>query len=147
MRRINRQRREHRADFGTIEILKPFEVGLGQVIDGQEPDSVPRQVRSQLLAPTTVLLFDHPSDAPGNGAECLGRGEAIRAALGSAALDLLFDARHPHLKEFVEVRAGDAKKFHPFQQRVLRVKRLVKDALVKLQPTQFPIEKASGQQR
>ncbi len=43
MRGINRQRRQHRPDFGQVIFLQPAEVGGGQVIHFEDADVMLRQ--------------------------------------------------------------------------------------------------------
>jgi hypothetical protein len=53
----------------------------------------------------------------------------------------LLDAGNADLEELVQVRTDDAKELQPFEQGIVRIKRLVEDALIEFQPAQLAIEK------
>ena len=144
MRRVNRQRRQHRADLRAVILLDPGAIGLRPAPPAPgtgcrcRPAPAPARSRQQ-----AYWSLDHAPHALGDGAERLGGGQAVHAALDHLALDLLLEAGHAHLEELVQVRADDAEELHPLQQRVLRVERLVEHALVELQPAQFAIDEMS----
>ena len=147
MRRVNRQRRQHRADLRVVVILHPGQIRRLQLRHLQQPDAVRRQGRQQLAAPAAVLLLDHAPHPLDDGAERLGRGQPVHRALHYLAFDLLLDPGHAHLEELIQVRADDAEELHPLQQRVFRVQRLLQHAMIKLQPAQFPIDEMSRPDR
>src|ERR1700674_2050256 len=69
----------------------------------------------------------------------LSRTQAIRPNIARFAFDLLFDTGDTDLEELVEVRAEDAKKLYPLDQRLGRVLRLLQDAAIELEPAQLAI--------
>jgi hypothetical protein len=81
-----------------------------------------------------VLAFQHFAHALVDGAENFAGGSAIRAALDHVALDLLLQSRHSHLKELIEIRAGDREELHALQERIVWIQGLVEHALIELQP-------------
>ena len=140
MRRVDRQRREHRAHLGAVIALNPPAVGLPQLGELQETDGVFSQRRHQVLAPAGVLLLHHSPDPFGDRPKRLARRQAVQAPLHHVAFDLLLQPGDADLEKFVEIRAGDAEKFHPLQQRRGGVQRFVEHALVELQPAQLAID-------
>ena len=147
MRRVNRQRRQHRPDLRAVIILQPGQVSRVQLRDFEQADAVGRQRRQQLLAPARVLVLDHAPDPLDDGAEGLAGGQAVHRALDDLAFDLLFEARDADFEELVEVRADDAEELHPLQQRVGWVERLLQHAMVEFQPAQFPVDEVSRAER
>ena len=141
MRRVNRQRRQHRADLRAIILLEPVQVGRRPA--PQAPGTGCRCAP----APAAVLRASRRIAAPPSGARA-GRSRGTSrvavspsiAALDHVAFDLLLEPGDAHLEELIEVRADDAEELHPLQQRVLRIQRLVQHALVELQPAQFAID-------
>ena len=93
-----------------------------------------------VLAPATVLVIDHLSGTHADSGQRLGCGKPIRPGVGGAGLLLLLETRNADFKKFIQVGADDAEKLQAFQKRVGLVKRLVKHALVELQPAQLAVD-------
>jgi hypothetical protein len=68
----------------------------------------------------------------------------MRRTRCATASNLLLQAGDPDLEELVEICAGDAEEFQPFEQRIGRVERLLQHALVELQPAQFAADEMLG---
>ena len=68
------------------------------------------------------------------------RRQAIRRLGTAARLDLLLQAGHANLEELVEVGVSDAEELEAFEEGNAGIPGLVEDALVELEPTQFPVE-------
>src|SRR6266436_10173050 len=68
-----------------------------------------------------------------------GRTQSIRSNIGRFAFDLLFNPSDADLEELVQVRAEDAKKLHPLDQRLGRVLRLLQNSAIELEPAQLAI--------
>jgi len=83
------------------------------------------------------------ADAFDYGAEDFGGGQTVNASLDNVTLDLLFKASYADLEELIEIGTGDAEELNPFKERVLRVQRLIENALVEFQPAQFSIDEMS----
>jgi hypothetical protein len=94
----------------------------------------------QFLVPELVLVGDELEHILPDGVEDLPRRHLVGARIVRFVLDLLFDAGHPHLEKFVEVRGHDAEEAHPLQQRLRRVLRLLQHAPVERQPAQLAID-------
>ena len=116
MRRINRQRRQHRPHLGAVILRQPGQVPQLQFRGVQDADAISGQGRQQVLAQGRVLLLDHAAHPFGDGLESLAGRQAVHAAFDGFALDLLFDARHPDFKKLVEIGTHDAEELEAFQQ-------------------------------
>ena len=69
------------------------------------------------------------------------RGQAaIDAVVENAGAHLQLEAAYPFHEEFIEVRADDADKLDPFEQRVAFIEGLEQNPAVEFQPGQFAIE-------
>src|SRR5437868_6798812 len=69
-----------------------------------------------------------------------GRTQSIRRNIAGFAFDLLFNPSDADLEELVQVRAEDAKKLHPLDQRLGRVLRLLQNPTIELEPAQFAVD-------
>ena len=143
MRRVDRQRRQHRVDLRAVIIFHPDQVRLLQLLQLQQADAVGRQGRRQFVPPAGILLLHHPPHPLDDGAEGFGTGQTVHRALHRLALDLLLQAGDADLEELIQVRADDAKELHPLQQRVFRVECLLEHPMIEFQPAQFPIDEMS----
>jgi hypothetical protein len=54
-------------------------------------------------------------------------------------LDFLQEAGHPNFHEFVQIVSGDSQEFHPLQQRIAPVLRLLQNAVVERHPLQVAV--------
>ncbi len=141
MGRIDGQRSKDRPDLRIIITLHAIQLLGRQVMEIQETDAAPGQFRAQLLAPAAILVLDHFIDALPDGAKRFARCQAVEAPFGNFRFDLLLDAGHADLEEFIEVGAGNTQEFKLFQQRIAGVECLIEDPLVEFQPAQFAVKK------
>ena len=72
------------------------------------------------------------------------RRHPVRADIRRPAVDLLLDAGHPDLEELVQVRRKDGQELDALHQWLAPVLRLLQDAPVERQPTQFSVYKILG---
>ena len=72
--------------------------------------------------------------------EDFGRREPVGLGLQRGQFGPLDQAGGPNLEELVEIRAGDAQKVEPLQQRGPRILGLFEHAAIELEQTQFPID-------
>ena len=77
-----------------------------------------------------ILLFDHR--------QAVVRGGVV------PVLQLLEQATHANLKEFIEIAGGDGKELHSLQDGIVGILGLFQHAPVELQPRLFAVDKASG---
>src|SRR5207244_8860174 len=69
-----------------------------------------------------------------------GRTQSIRSNIARFAFDLLFNPSDADLEELVQVRAEDAKKLHPLDQRLGRILRFLENTTIELEPAQFAVD-------
>lgn len=121
-------------DLGAVEILDPAGFLGIEVAEIEKADAVFGQAWGEGIPPAGVLLLDHAADSFLDGAKGFGGSQAVDAAFDDFAFDLLFDAGHADLEEFVEVGAGNAEEFEPFEEGCFGIEGFVKNALVKFEP-------------
>ena len=142
--RVDRKRGEDRVNAFRKEIGKVLPLAFGYVGIGVKAKALLFELRLKLLAPAAVLIIDHPAHALADGGKRLAGRESVGTRLEGMHLLLLFESSHAHLEELVEIRADDAEKFQPFEERVRFVHRLIEDALVELQPAQFTVDEIAA---
>ena len=90
-------------------------------------------------------VFQQPATSPSiwpraaHGVELLAPGETVdRQRLKAGAL-FLQQRRHADHEELVEVRRDDGQEFHPFEERMVVVERLVEHTLVEREPAELAV--------
>ena len=73
--------------------------------------------------------------------EQISRIHPIRAGIGGAAFNLLFDPGNSDFEKFIEIGGKDAEEFNALNQGLTWVLGLFQDPAVKLQPAEFAIQK------
>ena len=86
-----------------------------------------------------VLVGNHAEDPGANGGENFGGAETVGTVNIASVVDQLFESGDTDFKELVQVRTDDGEEFEPFEQGLGRVLSLLKNALIKLQPTELTI--------
>ena len=142
MRRIDRERRQHREDAAEEMFLQPFAIGLGDVggLDDDDADvlDLARATRASAAAArssssvTRSLIFG----------ELLGGRQPVLRQRRDAGAHLPAQAGDAHHEEFVEIIGGDRQEAQLLEQRMIAVRRLLQNAAVELQPGQFAIDEA-----
>ena len=99
----------------------------------------PRAGRSSLFQ-KLVLVPDQLQNILPDCVERLARAHAVGAGVVRLVLDLLLEAGHAHLEEFVQVGGHDAEEAHALQQRLARVLRFFQHAAVEGQPAQLAVD-------
>lgn len=94
-----------------------------------------------------VLVIDQAKDAGANGGENLGWAEAIGPVDIALVFDQLFKGGDANFEKLVEVRADDGKEFEAFEEGLGGILGFLKDALIKLEPTELAIEVRGGVER
>ena len=120
MRRIDRQRRQHRENVTQEIIVEPGLFLLGHVRAIDQDDPLVDQRRAQ-LAPLLLLVAGQRRHGLADAYELLRRRQTIRALGGDAFAHLPLEAGHAHHEEFVEVVGRDRQKPQPFEQRMALV--------------------------
>ena len=77
-----------------------------------------------------------------DGRKLLAGGASVGSPSHHPVRHLLFESRHPHLEEFVQVGSPDGKKPHFLQQRNVWALGQKKDPAVEIQPGKLPVENA-----
>ena len=137
---IQRQWAQHRLDFAEKIARQPGRLSLGPAVRRHEDDAVFREFRHEHIVEQLILLIDQPHRASADGLQLVGDAESIRTALQCAGLQKLLEARHPDLKEFVEIRAGNAQESYSLQERNPAVLGLLQHPLIEVEKRQFPVD-------
>ena len=146
MRRIERQRRQHREQIGHEALVEPgavarFEIGR---LDHRDPGLGKLGAQRH---PGHLLRFHQRAGALVDRFELLPRGQPVLAQRLDAGEALAFEAGDAHHVELVEIARRDRQKAQPFQQRMARVLGLGQNALVERQPGQLAVDKARRRRR
>ena len=117
VRRIDRQRRQHREDRLQELALEPDAVLRRQPCRAHDVD-VLRRERLLQHGKRGLLLELQPVDLLEDLAELLGRRASVRAAVGDLLAHLPLEAGHAHHEELVEVGRGDRQETDALEQRM-----------------------------
>ena len=141
MRRVHRQRREHREDLGGEFLPDVRDVLGGEVLrGGDQRDPALRERRDDILGQDVAVLLLQLAHEGHDGRELFFRRHAVVGELADLGGDLLPEARDPHLEELVQVGAEDREELDPLEQRGAGILRLVEHPAVELEPGQLPID-------
>ena len=139
MRRIDRERRQHRKHVAHEIGFEPAPVLSGEGAAVHEVDARPAQLRLQ--APPAGLLAGHQgAGAAVYGFQLLRRGQPVSARRAHAGSLLAFQTGHADHVELVEILRRDGQEAQPLQKRVDRVRRFFQHALVEGQPGHLAID-------
>ena len=139
MARIERERREHRADLAR-------EVAAQVLAHRRRPRVLVEKrnlIRLEQLAkldPRRGLIAQHLARARAHRLELLLGVVSIRSDVLDFLAQLLQRRRHADHEELVEVRAGDRQELHALEQRMGRVARLREHTFVELEPAQLAVD-------
>ncbi len=141
VRRIDRDRRQHREDFLAEQSLQIFHLVGAEVIRFVDHHVLGEQLLAQRL-PLVLLLELQMLGQRRDFLELLARCQPVRALRRDAGTDLPLEAGHAHHEELVEVVGRDRDEPHPLEQRVVGVPGLLQHPHVELQPTDFTVDEA-----
>ena len=110
----------------------------------EEADPLALQRRQHLLVEQGVLVGDQPVGDGADPRQRLGGAQVVGAGLHRAVIHLLHEAAHPHLEELVQVRARDAQEAQAFEQRGVRVARLLQHPAVEGQQADLAVDVEVG---
>jgi hypothetical protein len=74
-----------------------------------------------------------------NGTQLLFGGQAIEAAFQYATLHLALKAGYSNHEELFQIGTEDGEKFHPLEQRIVWVFRLLQDSFLEGKEAEFPV--------
>ena len=136
MRRIDRQRRQHRENLLAELLVEPVAVGVGRSRRLRSPRCRPRAIRARSSAQIRCWSAISSRAISSTWASCCGGRQAVGAERGDAGIDHALQAGHAHHVEFVEVGSRNRKKPQPLEQRMAAVLRLLQHPAVEGQPGQ-----------
>ena len=142
VRRVDRQRREHRENLRQEGLGKEFDIRLCQIGPGDDGHAFfghqPAQLRQH------ALLFGHQvAGVLVDQHQLFGRGQPVGGGGGVARMGQFAQAGDADGIEFVQVRRRDRQEAQPFQQRNTGVFGLFQHAPVEAEPAQLAVVEAS----
>ncbi len=141
VRRVDRQRRQHGEQLVQELGLQPFALGLGDAVAIDHLDAGGGQLLLQ-LAPAKLLFGHQFAGRDVDPVQLFGRRQAIGRQHPHPLALLPLQARHARHEELVEIVGRNRQEPQPFQQRMVRVRRLFQHALIERQPGGLAIEEA-----
>ncbi|MEI9931868.1 MAG: hypothetical protein WDM89_15345 [Rhizomicrobium sp.] len=127
MRRVDRERREHREYLFAKLTGKPVAICVGQFRWADDRDPRIAQFSIQRY-PDGLLIGDQLSGRGVNLRKLFGGGQAVVARRGHTSFDHAFQAGDADHIKFVEVGCRDRQEPEALQNRVAWVLRLFEDA-------------------
>ena len=146
MRRVDRDRREHREDVAEEMILEPGALGLGQLLGLKHMDAGIGEQRFE-PDPGLLLLVGQLCDEAGDAVELLGRRQPVLARRVDAGDDLTTQAGHAHHVELIEVRGRDGQEAEALEQRMALILGLLENPAIEMQPGELAVEKSARPER
>ena len=137
--RVERERREHRADLAGEIRVEMLADRVGPRILVEQRDVFGRQQRTKLL-PAGRHRLQHRQRLRAHRLQLLLRVVTVRRDVLDPLAEVFLRRRNPDHEELVEVRGGDRQELHAFEQRMRGVERLVQHPLVELEPAQLAVE-------
>ncbi len=142
MRRVHRQRRQHREDLLPEERVQAGLLLLRQLRPADQLDALRRQIEQHLLLERSGVPGHQLARATPDLVQHLTRlqpgGGTLRHPRGDPALQ----TGDPDHEELVQVAREDRQELGPLQQRYLWVLRQLQHTFVEGQPTALPVEEA-----
>ena len=143
VRRVDRQRRQHREDVEEEIVLQPLAVAGRQRGDVADDDPRLFELGAQ-RAPALLLRGDEFGDPRADALELLGGREAVVGELRHAGEHLADQAGDADHEEFVEIVGRDRQEAQPLEQRMIAVVRFLQHPAVELQPRQLAVDEPLG---
>ena len=144
VRGVDRQRREHREDRVDEQLLEVGPVVGGEVVPVGEADAGVLERGHDLVGEHRRRPVDQLVDPAPDRAELVDEVEAVGGGGAQAGVELLHEARDPHLEELVEVLAEDGEELGPLEQRQAVVLGQGEDAGVEVEPRELAVQEALG---
>ncbi len=141
VRRVESDRGEHRHHLAEEVLAYPGALRLVPLRAAQEYDALLGERRHEHVVPQGILLGHQTMGLVADLAEGLGRRAVVAAGMGGAELDLLLEAGHADLEEFVQIARHDADETQAFEQRHGRIGGLRQHAPVEGERGEFAVQK------
>ncbi len=147
MRRIDRERRQHREDVVQEIVFEPGAFGLLQAV-GHRPARCSAALSSSRSSRQRACwsLARLETASPMRASCSLGVSPS-GLLVGDARAHLALEAGDAHHEEFIEVVGRDRQEPHLLQQRMLWVLGLLQHAAIEMQPGQLAVDEALGAAR
>ena len=140
MRRIDRERHQHRKNARREDLVQRFTVGLAEVCPGFDMNSGVVQIRlHQLFECKGMTSLEHMHALLDRG-EYIGCGVTDVGRNSEAGENTPLQPGNAHHEKFVEIAREDRKKIRPLQQRQFGVFGELQHPGIESQPTQLAIE-------
>ncbi len=149
VRRVDRQRGEHRVDLAVEEVIEVGVLIRVQLAGRADPDAVLEELGAYLGVPD---LIHPPDEVVGSSGDLDELGQGPHAVGGRVLrLEVLVDLRlqpgDADLEELVEVRRADRQEAQPLQQGIGGIPRLHQHAIVEVEPAQLAVDEPARFQR
>ena len=139
VRRVDRDRRQHRKQPIDEQLLQPNTVVAGQRLVVENGNAFRVQPLLQ-IGPAALLPLNQPCGDFGDRGQLLVRGQSVLALHRNAARSQFLEGGDPHHVELVEVAVGDRQESHPLEQRMARIARLLEHPFVEGEPGQLTVD-------
>ena len=139
---IDGDRRQDREDVRHEQALQPAALARRAGPSARRCGCRPSASFVLEVAPAGLLVGDEAGGEAVDGAQLLGRRQAVLRQRLHAGRDLAVDAGDAHHVELVEVGGRDRQEAQALQQRMALVLRLLEHAAVELQPGQLAVVEA-----
>ncbi len=97
--------------------------------------------RQELLAQAGIRFGQHLANGLTDAVDLLAGRHAVRAGTDQdPGRHLLLEAAHPDHEELIEIGREDRQKLQALEERHRRIKGLLQDATIELQPAQLPVD-------
>ncbi len=143
VRRVDRERGEHREDLVEEVLRQPAALVVGQVPPAQDPDACSASSSGRTWSRNTLACASAMARLRvGDAGQLLARGQPVGAADGEAGLVAPLQPGDPDHVELVEVGGEDRQELRPLQQRLAGVLGQRQHAGVEVEPGQLTVEVA-----
>jgi hypothetical protein len=141
MRRVDRERRQHREDRLHEALIEPDAFFCADLLNPDHRDAGGAHLGAQ-ARPDALLLGHQRLGAAVDRRELLGGRAALLARRRHTLAHLPLQAGDAHHVELVEIVRRDRQEAQPLEQRMHGALRLAEDALVEREPRQLAIDEA-----
>ncbi len=142
VRRIDRERGQHREDLLPEVGAQPLALGRAQLAPADHLDALGGQLGPDLLGEAGRMPGDQVGRPLGDQLELVAQRDPVAAAHRQAGAEPALQSGDPDHVELVEVAREDGQELGPLQQRGVRVLGERQHPGVEVEPGQLPVEEA-----